>query len=253
MKSLTITRDGEIAIVALDHGKVNAIDLDMAQDLREVFPMLDSDDSVKGVILTGQENGFSAGLDVVSLVQGGLEYQLNFWREYLAALQGMIRFSKPLIGAISGYAPAAGTILVCCCDYRIMARGPKNVIGMHEFKLSLPIPAMMSRIYAYAIGDRLAWEAVQSSRLFSADEAQKIGLTNEACEGAEVMPKAQAYLKNLLQTHVKAIQRTKSYFRKDLVVLLDLDIEEMVTEIAEDWQQPYLVQTMQMFAASLKK
>ena len=252
MEALAITREGNIAIVKLDHGKVNALDLTMASDLLEVFPMLDADESVSGVILTGKENGFCAGLDVVSLVKGGSAYQIEFWRTFLQAMQAMIRFSKPLVGAISGYAPAAGTSLVCCCDYRIMARGAKHVIGMHEFKLSLPVPEMMCLVFAYAMGDRQAWEAVQKSRLYDADEATAIGLINEACESDEVMPKAMEYMNMLLGTHVPVIQKTKQFFRTELQALLDLDVEHMVAQIAQDWQDPHLVKTMGMFAARLK-
>jgi len=240
-------------IVELDNGKVNALDTSMWKELKEVFSDLDKNEAVKGVILAGRPNCFSAGLDIVHLAQSGLEGSKEFWRQALTALQTMIRFSKPLVGAITGYAPAGATILALTTDYRIMGKGEKHVIGMHEFKMSMQIPEMLCDIYAYHMGEKESWVAVQKAKLHHSDEAVEVGLVNESVAVEEVMDRAENHLKKLIGVYGPVYKKSKEYFRKNLLSLVDVDIESQVKEIASQWDDPFVKQSMQMFLASLKK
>ena len=189
MNTLKIERRNGYAVVELNQGKVNAINTELAKDLLDFFTHATTDETIKGVILTGRPHCFSAGLDIFKIATGGIKDLEIFWRNFLAALQTMVRFPKPFICAITGFAPAGGTVLTCCADYRIMGRGKKHKIGMHEIAISLQIPELLCRIYAHWIGDKTALEYVMNGRLMQADEAVKIGLVNEACEVEEVLPK----------------------------------------------------------------
>ena len=252
-ESLKIDRKGNYAIIEIDNGKVNAINETLAADLKAVFDEFDSDDEIKGVILAGRPHGFSAGLDIVSLAKGGLEGSKVFWWSYLGALQSMVRFSKPFVCAITGYAPAGATILTLCADYRVMGKGEKHVIGMHEFKMSMLIPEMLCDIYAYHMGEKNAWRAVQQASLFNSDKALEIGLVDESVEVDEVMARSEKQLKKLIGVYGPVYTRSKEYFRKGLLKLVDRAIEPMVDQIAKDNADPFVQQSMQMFLASLKK
>ena len=195
---MNIISKNDYAIVEINNGKVNAINESLSRDLMEAFSQLGQDDEVKGVILAGRPNCFSAGLDIVSLAQADREGGKDFWRAYLGAVQSMIRFPKPLVCAITGYAPAGATILTLCADYRVMAKGDKHKIGMHEFRMSMLIPEMMSDVYAYHLGEKQAWKAVQQARLFSSDEALEIGLVDESVEVEEVLGRAEKHLKKVM-------------------------------------------------------
>ena len=111
-KLISVTFKDNYAIVQLDGGKVNEINSQMSQELKHVFLALDKDESVRGVILSGRPHGFSAGLDIVNIALGGKEKAEEFWLSYYEAIQAMIRFSKPFVCAITGYAPAGATILL---------------------------------------------------------------------------------------------------------------------------------------------
>lgn len=126
---------------------------------------------VKGVVLTGHTGAFSAGLDVIEQASMTDIQAESFWTDYYGALQAMVRYSRPFVCAISGYAPAGATILTLCADYRIMAEEPKHVIGMHEFKLSMQIPELLMDIWSYTLGEQKAFQSLQESKLFSAEEA----------------------------------------------------------------------------------
>ena len=67
METLNITRKGNYALVQLSRGKANPVNHQMVKDLSATFKSLQEEAEMKGVILTGTPNFFSAGLDVVEL------------------------------------------------------------------------------------------------------------------------------------------------------------------------------------------
>ena len=67
MNTLQVEIKDGYAIVQLNRGKVNAINLEMVEELASVFESFEKEDAVGGVIITGQPNFFTAGLDVIEL------------------------------------------------------------------------------------------------------------------------------------------------------------------------------------------
>ncbi len=253
MKTLQLEIQDGIAIVTIDNGKVNAIDTALAKELWEVFVDLEKNETVKGAVLSGRPNCFSAGLNILKLFQDGLEGTRIFWVNYLNALQTMIRFPKPLVSAITGYAPAGGTILALCADYKVMAKGSKHVIGMNEFKNSMQIPEMMCHIYSYFLGEKEAWIAVQNSQMYNSDEALAIGLVQESVEVTEVLPQAMKQVRKLSNLYPPVFRKSKRLMRRQLLEVIDRDINAMVDDIIKDASDPFVLQSAQMFLASLKK
>lgn len=253
MNTLNLERKSNYVILRIDNGKVNAINSELVKELTQTFDELNKDATVKGVILAGRPHCFSAGLDIVSLAQYTPEEGKQFWRYYLGAVQSMVRFSKPFVCAITGYAPAGATILALCADYRVMGKGTKHVIGMHEFKMSLQIPELLMAIYAYHLGEKKAWRAVQKAQLFNSDEALELDLVDESVEVEKVVERAEKQLKRLMQVYAPVFQKSKKRFRKGLLKLVDQEIEPMVEVIAKGFEDPMFQQMTQLFVASLKK
>ena len=217
------------ATVTLDNGKVNAINTALARDLHAVFLELDGNDTVDGVVLAGRPHCFSAGLDVRMLATSDADGLREFFHTYLSALQAMVRFEKPLVAAVTGFAPAGGTILALTADYRVMATGEKHTVGMNEFNMSLQIPKMMADIYAHYRGEAGAWADVQGARMYG----------------------AEAYCRQLMQVHHPVFHRTKRYLRRGLLAAVDHQVEQMVDVIAEDFRDPVFKQMMERFVRSL--
>jgi len=165
----------------------------------------------------------------------------------------LIRFPKPLVCAITGYAPAGATILTLCADYRVMGKGDKHKIGMHEFKMSMLIPELLCDVYAYHLGEKAAWKAVQEAKLFSSDEALAIGLIDESVEVEEVLERAEKHLRKMINVYLPVYAKSKEYLRKALLKIVDRPIEPMVDFIAEGYDDPFVKQSMSMFLRSLKK
>jgi len=252
-KSLLIEIKEDYAIVQLNNGKVNAINTQLLVDLKEIFDALAKDKNVKGAVLSGRPNAFSGGVDVMSLATLDEIGMIHFWKSYMLTLQSLVKFPKPLVCAITGYAPAGATILTLCTDYRVMGKGAKHVVGMHEFKMQMQIPEMLCDIYAYHLGEVKAWKAVQQAKLFNSDEALLEGLVDESVEVEEVLDRAEAYLKKQIKIFPKVFAESKRIFRKGLYkVVVERDIVAIAKETVAFNNDPELKAKIVEFLMSLK-
>ena len=112
----------QIQIIELDRPKVNAINQELLQSLKDELNIIEKNDSIKGIILTGKNDIFSAGLDIVELYNKDQEYMKSFWSLFSDILVKIYSYPKIIFTAISGHSPAGGTVLSIMTDYRIMSR-----------------------------------------------------------------------------------------------------------------------------------
>ena len=249
-----ITKINEgIAVVQLNNGKVNTISHRLAKALHECFLSLKKNEAVKGVLLTGHTGSFSAGLDVVEQANFNEEEAKAFWIDYFGAIQAMVRYPRPLVCAITGFAPAGGTILTLCADFRVMAEEEKHVIGMHEFKLSMQVPELMMDLWCYTLGEQKAFQDLQNAKLYSAKEALAENIVQEIAPAAEVYDKAMNHLKKCVAVYTPVYVESKRLARKKLLALVDRNIEELASEFVAFGKDPELKKRLQMFAKQLKQ
>lgn len=251
--SLKVEVADGLATVEIANGKVNAIDTQLSEDLLAAFTALETDETVSGVVLTGRPGCFCAGLDIMHMAGFTDETLRKFWHANLGALRAMVRLSKPFVCAVTGFAPAGGTILTLTADYRIMATGAKHTMGMNEFNMSLQIPQMFGEIYAAYLGEHRAWAAVQQARMFTAEQALEVGLVDEVLPEDEVLARAQEYCRKLMNVYAPAYATTKRYQRKNLLACVAEDLSAQVDEISENLNDPRYKMMLEMFMASLKK
>ncbi|MEL6656032.1 MAG: enoyl-CoA hydratase/isomerase family protein [Bacteroidota bacterium] len=252
MDTLNVEIKNGYALVQIDNGKVNAINTHLARDLRDIFLEYAENDEVGGVALIGKPHCFSAGLDIMMMATSGMDDIVEYWRIYMEALQAMVRFPKPFICGITGFAPAAATCVALCADYRIMGQGDKHVIGLNEFKMSLVIPEMMGDIYAYHLGEKAAWEAVQSAQVFTAEEACAVGLVNESVAVEEVVAKTEERTKKMLNILPSTYATSKNIMRKGLLKVVNRDISAMLQNVRSHLEDPATKQMFELFLAKLK-
>jgi len=130
------TTDG-VAVLAMRHGKANALDTELCQALCHAL-----DDAAAGgaaaVVLTGAGPMFSAGVDLKRVTAGREEYVATFLPELRRAFTRLAAFERPVVAAVNGHAIAGGFILVAA-DWAVMAEGPGQA-GVTE-PLTAPTPS----------------------------------------------------------------------------------------------------------------
>lgn len=180
-------RDG-VAILSLQHGKVNALDLEL---LEHIVAELDgiAASNAGAVVLTGAGNSFSAGVDLFRLLDGGQDYLDRFLPELTRALVKLFTFPKPVVAAINGHAIAGGCILAAACDYRVMARGSGR-IGVSELTVGVPFPLIALEILRDVMPDRHTQEVIYSGTTYPVELARERGLVDELAASNQLMARA---------------------------------------------------------------
>jgi enoyl-CoA hydratase len=178
----TEDRDG-IVVVRIDHGKVNALDIEL---LHAITGTMHGLAQAPAVVLTGTGTVFSAGVDLRRIVDGGPAYV----REYLPALcdafLAVFDHPGPVVAAVNGHALAGGCVLAAACDLRLMSAG---TIGLTELLVGVPFPAAALEIMRFAAGPAVTTLAL-TGRTLSPEQAAGIGLVDTVVVPDELMDEA---------------------------------------------------------------
>ncbi|MEP4860872.1 MAG: enoyl-CoA hydratase/isomerase family protein, partial [Alphaproteobacteria bacterium] len=103
-EAVTVTRDGDIAIVTLDNPPVNALSLHLRKPLHEALVGLRDDDGVRGLVLACAGRTFVSGADITEFGTPKALERPNL-PDLIAALES---FAKPTVAAIHGTALGGG-------------------------------------------------------------------------------------------------------------------------------------------------
>ena len=186
-QSLSIEHDGPVATLQMQRPEVhNAFDAQLIAELTEALQLLDQDESVRVVVLSGAGTTFSAGADLNWMLGMARATEVENRKDSLrlAKLMHTLNFlSKPTIAKVNGSSYGGGVGLVACCDIAIGAEGAK--FSLSEVKLGL-VPAVISPYVIDAIGSRHARRLFLSAEVFSAKEAERIGLLHQCVPGTEL-------------------------------------------------------------------
>src|SRR5919197_6067843 len=114
---IVTTEQGNVRELRLNRPPVNALTSELLAALREAIQGAVRD-GVRAIVLSGMPGRFSAGLDVPLLL--GLQAPAieKLWHELYAVLQTIAASPVPIVAAITGHAPAGGTVLGLFCDWR---------------------------------------------------------------------------------------------------------------------------------------
>lgn len=187
MSKIILEKKGEIALMRLSNGVTNPISPQLVDDLLEALEMVK--EKYRGLVLAGGTKFFSIGLDLPKLLKLTRDEMRAYWEKFLEAVLGLFTLPVPTACAIAGHAPAGGTILAICCDYRFAAGGRK-MLGLNEIQLGLPVPQLADAILRQVVGDRAATEIIFTGKLIEPDRALKLGLVDEVHPLEEVEDQA---------------------------------------------------------------
>jgi len=176
-------REG-LALVRLTCGKANALN---PRSLAAIERALDeaTGGGARGVILTGYERFFSAGLDLVTLYELERDAMDGFMAWFDAVMLRVFAYPRPVVAAVGGHAVAGGAVLALACDARVMGAGAGR-FGLNEIRLGVPFPASALEIVRHAVPAVAAEEVLYGGELFDPREALARGLVTERVDGDAV-------------------------------------------------------------------
>lgn len=185
-KCILYEKAAPLAVIKLNRPKVlNAMNKPMWLEIQTVLEDVRKDDAIRVLVITGEGRAFSTGADLKeSKTRSADEY-----RDYLEYLQNVsleiIRYEKPTIAAINGYALGSGYELALACDIRIAADDAP--IGSPEARVSSSATGGSFRLLHDLIGPAKARELLFTAENIDGRMAEKIGLVNKAVPKDQLM------------------------------------------------------------------
>ena len=168
-----------IALVKLNRPKVlNAMNKQLWLDMQAAMEDVRTDPEMRVLIITGEGRAFSTGADLKESKTRSIEAYRDYLVELQEATRRLIRFEKPTIAAINGYALGSGYELALACDIRIAA--DEAQIGSPEAKVTSSVTGGALRLVQDLIGPARARELLFTGEYISGQEAERIGLVNRS-------------------------------------------------------------------------
>jgi len=207
-QKIKLEKKEHIAIITLNQpDKLNAIGLEMKNELYEVLGELEKDDDILVCILTGAGRAFCSGHDNDDPLDNMSEFAS------LKEEGRLYHFSKPIIAAVKGYVLGDGAQQAMLCD--MVIAGDDTIIGF----IGAEIGGLCYGAYTIlpaVVGHQQANELLMTCKRISADEAYRINLVNQVVPSDQVMDAALEMAGRIAKLPPKSIQYTKKAMRGPL-------------------------------------
>jgi enoyl-CoA hydratase len=155
--------------------KLNALNLELMLEIKEALLELDADDSVRTIVISGNERAFAAGADIKQMAGRSAMDMLKI--DQFKTWDSIRKTKKPMIAAVSGFAFGGGCELAMICD--IMIASETAQFGQPEINIGIMPGAGGTQRLTRIVGKSKAMELVLSGQFISAEEALSYGLVSK--------------------------------------------------------------------------
>lgn len=211
--STATEKSGErITTLVLDHGPVNALDREFLIQIAASLRAIEAEDP-GALILTGKGGVFSAGADLVRVLDGGKEYVDASVDALSEAFEAAFTFKRPMVAAVNGHSIAGGAVFTCAADHRLMARG-SGVIGLSELRVGVPFPVWAHEIVRHAVAPQHLQRIILLAENHEPDDALRLGLIDEIVEPDQLMERARKVARRMARIPRSSFEHMKRLIRR---------------------------------------
>lgn len=222
LKHLLLHRDGAVTTVELNRPQaLNALNLELMEELVATLEALDRDDAVRAIVLTGNDKAFAAGADIKEMADATAVDML--YRDQFAKWDRIRKIKKPIVAAVSGFALGGGCELMMHCDIVIASETAR--IGQPEINIGVMPGAGGTQRLTRAVGKTLAMEMVLTGRFINADEALEAGLVNKVVPVEFFLEEAQRLAKEIASKPPVAVRLAKEAVLKAFDTTIEMGLE----------------------------
>jgi enoyl-CoA hydratase/carnithine racemase len=203
--------DGLLTITLDRPDKLNALNIALHDELQGVLAELETDHSVRVVILTGSGRAFSAGAEITDRRPGPPLNDID--RRARVHLGGrtcelLDRLPQVIVGVANGLAIGGGVVLLSCCDLRLAAESAW--FSIPEVELDLPLSWQALPRLMREMGPARTKELAMACERFTAQQAEGWGFLNHVYPDEELPGAARAMVERLLSMDPLTLAMTKS-------------------------------------------
>eukprot|EP00052_Salpingoeca_macrocollata_P004631 m.42531 g.42531 ORF g.42531 m.42531 type:complete len:266 (-) comp14346_c0_seq2:21-818(-) len=212
-----------VAHFKLNNPPVNAISKQLITEAKQAWSDMEASGVQGAVITTDNKKVFCAGINLPEIID---TTEAQFC-EYYGLFEGFMRqvLMSPLatVAAIPGFAPAGGTVLALCCDYRISVPSDKPTIGLTEVAVGIAAPSWIMEMAKLNLGFRNAEYDLCLGRAMPPQEALERGYLHEIVPAEDLLPRAHTVLEAYLAAPAHARQKSKLELRQPIANLMGPD------------------------------
>jgi len=224
--TLAVTRKDRLLTITLNRPDVmNAVNLQMHDELADALNFAAMDELSDIVVLTGAGRAFCAGGDLEHIARNAAEPE-RFDHEARIAKRivfSLLDLDKPIICRMNGHAIGLGATLALLCDVIFAVEGAK--IGDPHVCVGLVAGDGGAAIWAQRIGLGRAKEYLLTGEPLTALQAEQIGLVNQCVPIAHLDHTVNSFCERLLRGSTRAIRWTK--------VLLNLELKRVAHAVMD--------------------
>jgi enoyl-CoA hydratase/carnithine racemase len=208
-----------VGTLRLDRPKMNALNVQVQEEIRAAAAEASDRDDVKAVVVYGGERVFAAGADVKEMADMSYVDMVRRSGKLQSAFTAVARIPKPVVAAVTGYALGGGCELALCADVRFAA--DDATLGQPEILLGIIPGAGGTQRLTRLVGPSRAKDIIFSGRFVKADEALAIGLVDRVFPADQVYAEAVAWARQFSVAATYALRAAKESVDQGLEVDLD--------------------------------
>jgi enoyl-CoA hydratase/carnithine racemase len=208
-----------VGTIRLDRPKMNALDVQMQEEIRAAAAEAAAREDVKAVVVYGGERVFAAGADVKEMAEMSYVDMVQRSGALQSAFTAVARIPKPVVAAVTGYALGGGCELALCADVRFAAEDA--VLGQPEILLGIIPGAGGTQRLTRLVGPSRAKDIIFTGRFVKADEALAIGLVDRVVPADRVYAEAVEWASRFTRAATYALRAAKESI--DAGIEVDLD------------------------------
>lgn len=218
---------GGILEIALNRPEAyNALNLDMMVMLSDLLASVATDNTIKGIMITGRGKAFCSGGDLKWISQQSADAGSTLHRlapQFHIAIAEIRRMSKPVVAAINGIAAGGGFSLALACDFRVMAESA--VLRQAYTSSGLSIDGGGTFALPRLVGLARALEITAFDQPISSAKALEWGLATKVVPDQNVVEEALSMLQGVAKSALHSFAWSKRLFLESFTNTLETQLE----------------------------
>lgn len=219
---VTLQIEDDVALIRLDDGKKNALDLDALKALHGAFD--EAEAKAKAVVLAGRPGSFCAGFDMATMLGGDANAARDLGLYGGRMALRLYECGKPVVAACTGHAFTIGALWLLASDTRIGEAGAYK-FGMTETKLGVPLGPWAFELLKARIAPTHYVPVVAQSKILDPAGAVAAGFLDELVGEGEAVPAALALARQLAALPARAYATNKLSTRSQAFEIMRSDLD----------------------------
>ncbi len=210
-------KNGTAQIIKIQTNEQNSFTRDNLLEFENILEEIKKDDRIRAVVVSSDNpKFFSNGVDAENILNTPKERLAEEMGQIVFFFGHLLKFDKPLIAEVTGYAMGGGAVVTLACDFRYMLEG-KARIAFTEVLVGLPLPISFIEKIHTTVDPRHINDMCLLGKTYKASEAKETNLINDTAETKEDLRKiVLKKLEEVMSIAPSAYRQTKQSILKPI-------------------------------------